>query len=56
MQSAFIITDNNKNPYAVISILAGGTEFYPIAENAKDEFTVEIFSSILKATISSYSL
>jgi len=36
MQSAFIITDNNKNPYAVISILAGGTEFYPIAENAKD--------------------
>lgn len=45
MQSAFIITDKNNKPYAVVGILAGGTEFYPIAESStgwaswmKDEY------------------
>ena len=34
MQSAFIINDRTGKPYAVVGILAGGTEFYPIAESA----------------------
>ena len=35
METAFIITDKNKMPYAVVSILKGGTEFHPLSENAK---------------------
>lgn len=45
MQSAFIVNDRAGKPYAVVALLAGGTEFYPIAEGArswagwmKDEF------------------
>jgi hypothetical protein len=34
MQSAFIINDRTGKPYAVVGLLAGGTEFYPIAESA----------------------
>ncbi len=34
MQSAFIVKDKTGKPYAVISILSGGTNFYPIAESA----------------------
>lgn len=35
MQSAFIVNDQNGKPYAVVALLAGGTDFYPIAEAAK---------------------
>jgi hypothetical protein len=34
MQSAYIINDRTGKPYAVVGILAGGTEFYPIADSA----------------------
>lgn len=34
MQSAYIINDRTGKPYAVVGILPGGTEFYPIAESA----------------------
>lgn len=36
MQSAFIVSDRDSKPYAVIGLLAGGTEFYPITESAKN--------------------
>ena len=35
MQSAFIINDKTGSPYAVIGVLNGGTQFYPIVENAR---------------------
>lgn len=35
MQAAFIIKDRNGKPYAVVGLLNGGTEFYPLSENAK---------------------
>lgn len=34
MQSAYIINDRTGKPYAVVGIIPGGTEFYPIAESA----------------------
>ena len=51
MQSSFIIKDKTGKPYAVVVILAGGTEFYPIAESAtgwaswmKDEYAARKIS------------
>lgn len=35
MQNAFIVSDRNNKPYAVVGILAGGSEFIPIAESAR---------------------
>lgn len=35
MQAAFVIKDRSGKPYAVVGLLNGGTEFYPISENAK---------------------
>ena len=36
MQAAFIISDKTGKPYAVIGLLQGGTEFYPMSEAAKN--------------------
>ena len=51
MQSAFIINDRSGKPYALVGLLNGGTEFYPITENArswsgwmKDEFAAKKIS------------
>ena len=59
METAFIITDKNKMPYAVVSILKGGTEFHPLSENAKtwsgwmnDEYAVrQVSKGQLTATL-----
>lgn len=51
MKSAFIIKDKTGKPYAVVALLAGGTEFYPIAESAttwaswmKDEYAARVIT------------
>ena len=36
MQSAFIVTDSSQKPYALLGLLSGGTEIYPLTEAAKD--------------------
>lgn len=51
MKSAFIVKDKTGKPYAVIALLSGGTEFYPIAESAtgwaswmKDEYAARVIT------------
>jgi hypothetical protein len=59
MKSAFIIKDKTGKPYGVVVLLAGGTEFYPIAESAttwaswmKDEYAARtITKQQLSATL-----
>lgn len=36
MQAAFIVSDRTGKPYAVIGLMQGGTEFYPMSESAKN--------------------
>lgn len=36
MQSAFIITDRTQKPYAVVALMPGGTEIYPMTDAASE--------------------
>lgn len=59
MKSAFIIKDKTGKPYAVVALLSGGTEFYPLAESSttwaswmKDEYAARtITKQQLSATL-----